>query len=298
MHPCASMPRAAHRKHASWLHDALVAWNALAARACSPRARWWAWSCSDTLGRGSGSASAPCSSSSSWPRLGPFRDSLPAEVPAVVLVLPVVVAALIGGRLAAVAVAVRGRRARSRSLPRRRGRLRRRVRRGGPRRPDRVPRRGCRRRWPGRHRGHGRPPAGRGRGGTRASPLEELDGHGPGLLRSVSHDLRTPLATIRAVATDLRSGTAYDDPTRDELLGLVGDRGRAARPDRGQPAQPEPHRSGHAPAGPPGRRPGRAGRRPAPTALQRVLSGLAVDPRRRARPAARAGRLLPGRPGR
>jgi two-component system sensor histidine kinase KdpD len=40
--------------------------------------------------------------------LGPFRDSLPAEVPAVVLVLPVVVAGVVGGRLAAVAVAVEG----------------------------------------------------------------------------------------------------------------------------------------------------------------------------------------------
>jgi len=52
--------------------------------------------------------------------------------------------------------------------------------------------------------------------------LQELDEARSGLLRSVSHDLRTPLAVIQAVATDLRSGTAYDDSTRDELLGLVG----------------------------------------------------------------------------
>ena len=57
---------------------------------------------------------------------------------------------------------------------------------------------------------------------ARVVALQELDEARSGLLRSVSHDLRTPLAVIRAVATDLRSGTAYDDATRDELLGLVG----------------------------------------------------------------------------
>ncbi|MEY2570405.1 MAG: hypothetical protein QOE63_755 [Acidimicrobiaceae bacterium] len=51
------------------------------------------------------------------------------------------------------------------------------------------------------------------------------------LLRSVSHDLRTPLATIRAVTSDLRDGgVAYDDATRDELLDLVVD--EAERLDR------------------------------------------------------------------
>jgi two-component system sensor histidine kinase KdpD len=50
------------------------------------------------------------------------------------------------------------------------------------------------------------------------------------LLRSVSHDLRTPLATIRAVTSDLRDGTDYDDETRAELLDLVGD--EAERLDR------------------------------------------------------------------
>lgn len=44
------------------------------------------------------------------------------------------------------------------------------------------------------------------------------------LLRAVSHDLRTPLSTIRAVASDLREGGGdYDDATRDELLDLVVD---------------------------------------------------------------------------
>ena len=62
------------------------------------------------------------------------------------------------------------------------------------------------------------------------------------LLRSVSHDLRTPLASIRAVATDLRDGVDYDDvdPRRAAHHGVR--RSRAARPLRRQPAQPQPHR--------------------------------------------------------
>src|SRR5205085_518454 len=50
------------------------------------------------------------------------------------------------------------------------------------------------------------------------------------LLRSVSHDLRSPLATIRAVATDLRDGVVYEEPTRIELLSTVCD--EAERLDR------------------------------------------------------------------
>jgi two-component system sensor histidine kinase KdpD len=62
--------------------------------------------------------------------------------------------------------------------------------------------------------------------------VAELAGeHRSALLRSVSHDLRTPLATIRAVTSDLRDGTVeYDDTTRDELLDLVVD--EADRLDR------------------------------------------------------------------
>ena len=51
-------------------------------------------------------------------------------------------------------------------------------------------------------------------GGRACVALQDLDEARSGLLRSVSHDLRTPLAVIQAVATDLRSGTAYDDATR------------------------------------------------------------------------------------
>ncbi len=55
--------------------------------------------------------------------------------------------------------------------------------------------------------------------------------HRSALLRAVSHDLRTPLSTIRAVASDLRDGSAdYDVATRDELLDLVID--EAERLDR------------------------------------------------------------------
>jgi two-component system sensor histidine kinase KdpD len=55
--------------------------------------------------------------------------------------------------------------------------------------------------------------------------------HRAALLRGVSHDLRTPLSTIRAVASDLRDGGGdYDDATADELLDLVVD--EADRLDR------------------------------------------------------------------
>jgi two-component system sensor histidine kinase KdpD len=60
--------------------------------------------------------------------------------------------------------------------------------------------------------------------------LELVGDYRSALLRSVSHDLRTPLSTIRAVTSDLRAGTAYDADTRDELLDLVGD--EADRLDR------------------------------------------------------------------
>jgi len=60
---------------------------------------------------------------------------------------------------------------------------------------------------------------------------EQAGDYRSALLRSVSHDLRTPLATIRAVSSDLRDGSAgYDDATRDELLDLVVD--EAERLDR------------------------------------------------------------------
>src|SRR5207244_12122545 len=50
---------------------------------------------------------------------------------------------------------------------------------------------------------------------ARAQLLERVDEHRAAIMRSVSHDLRTPLATIRAVASDLRAGAAHDERTRD-----------------------------------------------------------------------------------
>jgi len=65
---------------------------------------------------------------------------------------------------------------------------------------------------------------------ARVQLLERTDEHRSALLRSVSHDLRTPLATIRTVATDLRDGVVYDDATRKDLLSAVCD--EAERLDR------------------------------------------------------------------
>jgi K+-sensing histidine kinase KdpD len=60
--------------------------------------------------------------------------------------------------------------------------------------------------------------------------LEKVDEQRAALLRSVSHDLRTPLAAIRAVASELRAGPAHTEPVRFELLGLLCD--EAERLDR------------------------------------------------------------------
>jgi two-component system sensor histidine kinase KdpD len=65
---------------------------------------------------------------------------------------------------------------------------------------------------------------------TRAAVLQRVDEQRAALLRSVSHDLRTPLATIRAVVSDLLGDAPYDQETRAELLGLVAD--EADRLDR------------------------------------------------------------------
>ena len=58
---------------------------------------------------------------------------------------------------------------------------------------------------------------------SRMAVLEQVDQQRVALLRSVSHDLRTPLATIRAVATDLRDSNLHDDSTRQQLLKSVSD---------------------------------------------------------------------------
>ena len=47
---------------------------------------------------------------------------------------------------------------------------------------------------------------------------------------SVSHDLRTPLATIRAAASDLRASVGHTPEVHEELLDMVCD--EAERLDR------------------------------------------------------------------
>lgn len=58
---------------------------------------------------------------------------------------------------------------------------------------------------------------------NRVALMERVDEQRSALLRSVSHDLRTPLATIRTVTSDLREGPDYSTAARDQLLDLVGD---------------------------------------------------------------------------
>jgi K+-sensing histidine kinase KdpD len=57
----------------------------------------------------------------------------------------------------------------------------------------------------------------------RLAVLERVDEQRAALMRSVSHDLRTPLASIRAVASDLRDGAVLSESVRQELLTLVCD---------------------------------------------------------------------------
>jgi K+-sensing histidine kinase KdpD len=51
--------------------------------------------------------------------------------------------------------------------------------------------------------------------------LKEVDRQRSALLRAVSHDLRTPLVTISGVSSDLRSGELFDESTKNDLLDLV-----------------------------------------------------------------------------
>jgi K+-sensing histidine kinase KdpD len=53
--------------------------------------------------------------------------------------------------------------------------------------------------------------------------LSQADEQRRAMLRSVSHDLRTPLAAIRAATSDMRDGDTYDEATRRELLDIVGE---------------------------------------------------------------------------
>jgi two-component system sensor histidine kinase KdpD len=64
----------------------------------------------------------------------------------------------------------------------------------------------------------------------RTALLEEAERQRAALLRSVSHDLRTPLTAICAASAELRAGVVRDEITRAELLGMIGD--QAQRLDR------------------------------------------------------------------
>jgi two-component system sensor histidine kinase KdpD len=65
---------------------------------------------------------------------------------------------------------------------------------------------------------------------TKVAAMAHVDARRRSLLRSVSHDLRTPLSALQAIATDLRSGTVHDDVTQARLLDTLVD--ETARLDR------------------------------------------------------------------
>ena len=138
--------------------------------------------------------------------LGPFHTSVSRATQALVLVVPVVVAAVVGGRKPALVTAVVATVAYSLVIP--------------PVGSVRV------------HLGEdavalfvflavalvlGTLVA------TRIEVLGEVERQRSALLRSVSHDLRTPLAAIHAAATELRSDVVHDAATSRSLLDLVGD---------------------------------------------------------------------------
>jgi K+-sensing histidine kinase KdpD len=66
--------------------------------------------------------------------------------------------------------------------------------------------------------------------GARLEALQRADEQRRTMLRAVSHDLRTPLATIHAAASELAGPIDYEAGTRDELAGLIID--EAERLDR------------------------------------------------------------------
>ena len=92
------------------------------------------------------------------------------------------------------------------------------------------------------------------------------------LLQSVSHDLRTPLATIRAAAGTLRPGSGLSERGPAGERRRDRSRGRVPQPARDQPARPEPDRGGRAARRARrvrARRPRRPDDRPAPRAPRR-----------------------------
>ena len=111
------------------------------------------------------------------------------------------------------------------------------------------------------------------------------------LLQAVSHDLRTPLASIKAAVTSLlQRDVAWSADDRDDLLGHHRHRDRPARPRRRQPARHEPAAERRAQpalrAGGAGGRRGRGARAALPDDAHRTT-------RRRPRDRARSSRPTP-----
>jgi two-component system sensor histidine kinase KdpD len=181
----------------------------------------------------------------------PFHDHISRAIPALLLVLPVVAAGVFGSRMAAVATAVVGSVAFSVGFIPPVGSLRVAVpddavalvvfglvaitvgtlvaleedrRRSAEMRAEEIKAMHARFQSLVAEREHLQQEA------DRLAVLEQVDAQRTALLRSVSHDLRTPLASIRAVASDLRAGADHSEAVRQELLGLVCD--QAERLDR------------------------------------------------------------------
>ncbi|HEX3542306.1 MAG TPA: ATP-binding protein [Acidimicrobiales bacterium] len=174
--------------------------------------------------------------------VSPFRDHLSRAIPALLLVLPVVAAGVLGGRAAAVATAVVATVALNIGFIPPVGSARVAVpddavalvvfglvaltvgtlvaleedrRRAAEQRAEEINAMHARFQALVAEREHLRQEA------DRVAVMEQVDVQRAALLRSVSHDLRTPLSSIRAVASDLRSGEVHSDAVRHELLGLV-----------------------------------------------------------------------------
>jgi two-component system, OmpR family, sensor histidine kinase KdpD len=178
----------------------------------------------------------------------PFRDDVTSATPALVLVVPCVVAALLGGRTAGLAVAVFAAGAFNLVFLEPFGTFKvdsvddaiafvvlglvaltvaTLVAREGERRRAAVQRSAeIESLW----RANEAMQAEQARLAAEKRALEAVDVQRAALLRSVSHDLRTPLAAIRAVVSDLQDGDPYDASARQGLLELVAD--EAERLDR------------------------------------------------------------------
>jgi two-component system, OmpR family, sensor histidine kinase KdpD len=178
----------------------------------------------------------------------PFRDDVTSATPGLILVLPCVVAALMGGRTAGLVVAVVAAGAFNLVFLEPYGTFKiasvdelvafvvlavvaftvaTLVAREGERRRAAVQRTAeVEALWRTNAQMH----AEQARLAAEMQTLAAIDVQRAALLRSVSHDLRTPLAAIRAVVSDLRDGVAYDAAARDDLLELVAD--EAERLDR------------------------------------------------------------------